>query len=87
MSELGHETAQHSSQSFKIPKFKEHIGAEITGVDLREAIDVETHQRITDALVEHVVLVIRIRISNQQTFKRRLVALEKLCPIITASIW
>jgi len=59
MSALAHESAQYSNQSMKITKLKEHIGAEITGIDLREPIDAETHQRINDALVEHVALVIR----------------------------
>ena len=43
----------------KITKIKEHIGAEVTGVDLREPIDAETRQRLNAAAAEHVALVIR----------------------------
>ena len=43
----------------KITKIKEHIGAEVTGVDLREPIDAATRQRLNDAAAEHVALVIR----------------------------
>ena len=43
----------------KITKLKEHIGAEVTGIDLREPIDEATRKRLNDAAAEHVVLVIR----------------------------
>src|SRR6187431_726918 len=43
----------------KITKIKEHIGAEVTGVDLREPIDEQTRQRLNAAAAEHVALVIR----------------------------
>ena len=43
----------------KITKLKEHIGAEVTGIDLREPIDAATRQRLNDAAAEHVALVIR----------------------------
>jgi len=43
----------------KITKIKEHIGAEVTGVDLREPIDEATRQRLRAAAAEHVALVIR----------------------------
>ena len=46
-------------QTMKISKIKEHIGAEVTGIDLRDPIDEETRQRIYDALVDNVALVIR----------------------------
>jgi taurine dioxygenase len=36
-----------------------HIGAEITGVDLRDIIDADTRRRLNAAVVEHVALVIR----------------------------
>lgn len=43
----------------KITKIKDHIGAEVTGIDLRKPIDEETRQRLYDAAVENVALVIR----------------------------
>jgi alpha-ketoglutarate-dependent taurine dioxygenase len=43
----------------KITRIKEHIGAEVTGIDLREPIDAETRQRLNAAAAEHVALVIR----------------------------
>lgn len=46
-------------QTLKISKIKEHIGAEVTGIDLREAVDEATRARLYDALVDNVALVIR----------------------------
>lgn len=43
----------------KIRKLKDHIGAEATGVDLREPVDAETRYLLNRALVDHVALVIR----------------------------
>ena len=43
----------------KITKIKEHIGAEVTGIDLREPIDAETRGRLNAAAAKHVALVIR----------------------------
>ncbi|HYC45129.1 MAG TPA: TauD/TfdA family dioxygenase [Burkholderiales bacterium] len=43
----------------QISKLKEHIGAEVTGIDLREPIDEATRKRLNDAAAEHVALVIR----------------------------
>ena len=80
MSTLGHETSQHSSQSFKITKIKEHIGAEITGIDLRKTIDLETHQRINDALVEHVVLVIRDQDFEPADFQKAISRFGEIMP-------
>jgi len=48
-----------ATETLKITRLKEQIGAEVTGVDLREPIDEATRQRIYDAAVDHVVLVIR----------------------------
>src|SRR5688572_10867484 len=45
--------------AMKITKLKEHIGAEVTGIDLREPIDAVSRQRLNDAAAEHVALVIR----------------------------
>jgi len=46
-------------QTMKITKIKDHIGAEVTGIDLRKPIDAATRKRLNDAAAEHVVLVIR----------------------------
>lgn len=43
----------------EITPIKEHIGAEVRGVDLTQPIDEETRQALYDALVDHVALVIR----------------------------
>lgn len=43
----------------QITKIKDHIGAIATGVDLTRPIDKETHQRLIDAAIDHVALVIR----------------------------
>lgn len=43
----------------QITKIKEHIGAEVTGIDLREPIDASARQALNDAVAEHVVMVIR----------------------------
>ena len=40
----------------KITRIREHIGAEVTGIDLREPIDAATRQRLNDAAAEHVAL-------------------------------
>jgi taurine dioxygenase len=45
--------------TMKVAKLKEHIGAEVTGIDLREPIDAATRKRLNDAVVDNVVLVIR----------------------------
>ena len=42
-----------------ITKLSEHIGAEVTGIDLREPIDEATRKRLYDAAVDNVALVIR----------------------------
>jgi alpha-ketoglutarate-dependent taurine dioxygenase len=46
-------------RTMKITKIKEHIGAEVTGIDLRQPIDEATRKRLYDAAVENVALVIR----------------------------
>jgi taurine dioxygenase len=46
-------------EAMKITKVKKHIGAIVTGVDLREPVDAETRKRLYDALVDNVVLIIR----------------------------
>jgi len=47
------------AETMKITKIKEHIGAIVTGIDLREPVDAGTRQRLYDAVVDNVVLVIR----------------------------
>ena len=43
----------------KVTKLTAHIGAEVTGVDLREPVDAETRKQLNAAVVENVALVIR----------------------------
>ncbi len=43
----------------KIQKIREHIGAEVTDIDLKDEIEEKTVQALYDALVDHVALVIR----------------------------
>jgi len=43
----------------QINRLGEYAGAEAIGVDLREPLDAATRQRLNDALVEHVALVVR----------------------------
>jgi len=52
-------SAVAEARTMKITKIKEHIGAEVTGIDLREPIDEETRRRLYDAAVDNVALVIR----------------------------
>jgi taurine dioxygenase len=40
-----------------ITSLAENAGAEITGLDLREPLDAETHARLNRAFLDHVVLV------------------------------
>lgn len=51
--------AQAPVQTLTITKVKEHIGAIVTGIDLARPVDAETRKKLYDAVVEHVVLVIR----------------------------
>jgi taurine dioxygenase len=43
----------------KVTKVKEHIGALVTGIDLREPMDAALRKRLYELVVENVVLVIR----------------------------
>lgn len=43
----------------RITKLTEHVGAEVTGVDLTRPIDDETRRRLNEAITEHIALVIR----------------------------
>lgn len=47
------------TETMTITKVKEHIGAIVTGIDLREPVDADTQQKLYDAVVDNVVLVIR----------------------------
>ena len=47
------------NQTLRISKIKAHIGAEVSGIDLRAPIDEATRQRLYDALVDNIALVIR----------------------------
>lgn len=46
-------------KTLQITRIKEHIGAIATGIDLTRPIDDETRQRLYDAAVDNVALVIR----------------------------
>jgi len=51
--------SRRGGQSFVVTPIKEHIGAEITGIDLTQPVDQATRQALYDAVVEHVAVVIR----------------------------
>lgn len=42
-----------------ITSIKEHIGAEVTGIDLREPLDARARKQLNDALTDHTVLIIK----------------------------
>lgn len=50
---------QAAARTLKVTKVKEHIGAIVTGIDLAGPVDAATRKKLYDAVVEHVVLVIR----------------------------
>jgi len=50
---------QAPTQTLKITKVKEHIGAIATGIDLAQPVDAATRKALYDAVIENVVLVIR----------------------------
>ena len=43
----------------KVTPLSEHIGAAVTGIDLREPVDEETRRQLNAAVVQHVALVVR----------------------------
>jgi len=51
--------SQAPTQTMKVMKIKEHIGAIVTGIDLAQPVDAHTQKKLYDAAVENVVLVIR----------------------------
>ena len=52
-------SAMAEESTLQITKIREHIGAEVTGIDLRSPLDGPPVQAIYDALVENVAVVIR----------------------------
>ena len=46
-------------ETMRITKVKEHIGAIVTGIDLRESVDAQTRKRLYDAVVDNIVLIVR----------------------------
>ena len=52
----------------EVTRLTPHIGAEVTGVDLREPIDSETRRRLNEAVVEHVALVIRDQVFTPEQY-------------------
>ena len=46
-------------QIMQITPLSKHIGAEVTGIDLRQPLDDATRKSLNAAVVEHVALVIR----------------------------
>ncbi len=51
--------AKTGAPHMKITKLSEHIGAEVTGIDLRQPVDAATRKQLYDALVENITLVVR----------------------------
>jgi taurine dioxygenase len=45
--------------TLNITRVKQHIGAIVTGIDLRDPVDAATRKRLYDAVVDNVVLIIR----------------------------
>jgi taurine dioxygenase len=45
--------------TMKVTPLSPKIGAEVTGIDLREPVDADTRSRLNAAVVEHVALVVR----------------------------
>ena len=52
----------------KITKLSPHVGAEVTGIDLRQPVDAETRRRLNEAVVENVALVIRDQTFTPEQF-------------------
>ena len=48
-----------TTSSLRITPLGEHIGAEVTGIDLRQPLNTETKARLNQALLDHVALVVR----------------------------
>jgi taurine dioxygenase len=54
----------------RIAKLKDQIGAEVTGIDLREPVSEKDHQALYDAAVEHVALVVRDQKFDAADYRR-----------------
>ena len=52
-------SALAAESAIQITKIKEHIGAEVRGVNLRQPLDAAIRQQIYGALIEYVTVVIR----------------------------
>jgi alpha-ketoglutarate-dependent taurine dioxygenase len=48
-----------ANAAMKVTRLGAHIGAEVTGIDLRNPIDADARRHLNAAVVEHVALVIR----------------------------
>jgi taurine dioxygenase len=61
MSALANESATSAArkQKMEIKKLSDHVGAEVTGIDLRQPLDPETLQDLQKAIAENVALVFR----------------------------
>lgn len=73
-------TAQSIPAGIAVSKLHPHVGAEITGVDLRQPLDDASFEIIREAWHEHSVLVLRdqrIDDDRQVEFAKRFGALEK----------
>jgi taurine dioxygenase len=54
----------------KITKLGENIGAEVTGIDLKQELDAETKDRLNHALTEHIALVVRDQAFEPEDYLR-----------------
>ena len=54
----------------KIAKISDHIGVEVTGIDLRRPVDAETRKRLKDAVVDNIAMVIRDQTFTPEEFFR-----------------
>ncbi len=52
-------TVTTEARTMKITKLSPHIGAEVTGIDLRQPLDAETRRRLNEAVVDNICLVVR----------------------------
>lgn len=66
--------------TLKITPLGDFAGAEATGVDLREPQDAETCQRLIDAAVEHVALVVRDQTLDANSFAKAVAVFGETMP-------
>ena len=57
-----------TKSKMKISKISEHIGAEVTGIDLTQPIDVATRQELHKAAVDNIALVVRDQTFTPEQF-------------------